>query len=387
MVKKQKNVVNNPKKGFQEIWRQHPEWQNWSSSSWWFFLFLPKQEHGYGPKQMMFAFASRRGDLCKFKSKWSKGLDPNRRLGKTEKFITPMSGWIHDGKQVHDEILLQTNDATLSYDKQFLDAWEIQDDGSKYGARIESSRDDSHEYAIDGHFIGKRGEAKFTIWNSGSHYLENPQIVTRNPKQWRFGGVQYIPWRRFAFEGEFTSPSGTETLSGLGYFQRVLMNIPMFPWSWCYIIFEDGSIFSSFMINFGFHNFNRKEKHNRQFLERFKYNVKPRSFYYDPNTGKTYHFDSSRTIPIIHKLGNPDFYIEATMDDGDFLRFKLKSHGHAQFTLDRRIIKHLWQSKYFYDEYMVKVVGVKGKIGGKKFDTNEHGQGWGNIEYTHGMSL
>lgn len=387
MSKSQKHVVNDPKWGFKEIWRQHPEWQNWSSSSWWFFLFLPKQEDGYGPKQMMFAFASRRGDKVTFDHKWHKGLDPERELGKTEKFMTTISGWINDGEEVHDRVILETTEATVSFEEQSLEAWTIHENGEKRGARIGRSENSKHKYSIDGEFIGEKGGAKFSIWNSGTGNLENPQIVTIAPKNWKFGGVQYIPWRRFAFEGEFTSPSGTEKLTGLGYFQRVLMNIPMFPWSWCYIVFEDGSIFSSFMINAGPHNFNRKKGYLRQSLERFKYHVKPRSFYYNPNTGKTFHFDKSKTIPIIHKEGHPDFYIESKMDNGDFLRLKLQSHGYADFSVERKILKANMVSKYFYNEYMVKVIGVKGILNGQKFDSKNHGKGWGNIEYTHGMSL
>lgn len=387
MSKSQKHVVNDPVQGFKEIWRQHPEWQNWSSSSWWFFLFLPKQENGYGPKQMMFAFASRKGEKVRFDHKWHKGLDSERDLGEKEQYMTTISGWINDGKKVHDRVILETIEATLSYKEQFLEAWEEKKDGSKYGARIERSKNTDHKFGIDGEIIGERGGAKFSIWNSGNDNLENPQIVTMAPKNWKFGGVQYIPWRRFAFQGEFTSPDGTEQLEGIGYFQRVLMNIPMFPWSWCYIVFEDGSIYSSFMINLGLHNLNRKKGHYRQSIERFKYHVKPRSFYYNPNTGKTFHFDKSKTIPIMHEEGNPDFFIEAKMENGDFLRLKLLSHGHTQFSIDRKILKELMTSKYVYNEYMVKVSKVIGKLDGKKFNTQIHGQGWGNIEYTHGMSL
>ena len=66
---------------------------------------------------------------------------------------------------------------------QFLEAWTIQDDGSKYGARVERSSNHSGKYGMEGHFIGKGGESKFSIWNSGTGNLENPQIVTINPKQ------------------------------------------------------------------------------------------------------------------------------------------------------------------------------------------------------------
>lgn len=385
MSKSQKHVTNDPVKGFKEIWRQHPEWQNQFSSSWWFFLFLPKQGNGYGPKQMMFAFASRRGELISFaKEPWGKGIDPDRELGPVEKFNTTISGWIHDGQKVHDNVLMVTTEAELDYDEQSLEAWKETDSG-KHGARIEADSNPKGEYGIKGKFVGGKGGAEFRIWNSGDHFLQNPQIVKIAPKGGRFGGVQYIPWRRFAFEGEFTTEKGTEKLEGLGYFQRVLMNIPMLPWTWIYIIFQDGSIFSSFMINFGPHLFNRKLNHMNQFSERFKYHVKPRSFFFDPETQQTIHWEHSWVIPKLRDDDLVDFFIKVRMDDGDYLEMKVSSHGHSQFTLDSRKLGKAWEAKYIYNEYMVELDNIKGKITGKPI--NDLGKGWGNIEYTHGMGL
>ncbi|MHA2503175.1 MAG: hypothetical protein ACXAE3_09910, partial [Candidatus Kariarchaeaceae archaeon] len=161
MSKSQKHVTNDPVKGFKEIWRQHPEWQNQFSSSWWFFLFLPKQEQGYGPKQMMFAFASRRGDLISFaKEPWGQGIDPNRELGPVEDFTTTISGWINDGETLHDNVLMVTTQAHLDYHKQFLEAWKDVD-GKSYGARIEADLDTPGERGIKGKFVGQKGGADF----------------------------------------------------------------------------------------------------------------------------------------------------------------------------------------------------------------------------------
>jgi hypothetical protein len=380
-----KYVIKNPDLAFKDIWRHHPELQNWSSSSWWFFVFFPKQETGYGPKQMMFTFASRTGDLIKVNSTWQKGIDSKRNLGKTEEFMTTVVGWINDGKQVHEEIVHQPALATLSYDDQVLEAW-VENDGEMHGGRVESLN--THKYAIRGHFKGKKGEAKFEVWNENTTDMDQPMILDiRGPKKGKLGGTQFVAWRRYAFKGEFTGPSGTEHLSGLGYFQRVLMNVPMFPWKWAYLLFEDGSIFSSFIPYFGLQNFRREYKFYNQFIERMVIPLGPRAYFFNNKTGETTFFDTSNIYPIINKHTNPDFNLLCKTKSGDFIKINLKAHAHAQFLLDRRVIKKLWQTKYIYNEYMVQAKGITGKIDGQTFPKSQFGQAWGNMEYTWGMSL
>lgn len=88
------------------IWTQMPELQNRNSSSWWFFLLLPKQEEGYGPKQMMFVMASRAGEAVAINRVWQPGLDLTRPLGPVEEqFNTHAHCWIYDGKTMHEDIL------------------------------------------------------------------------------------------------------------------------------------------------------------------------------------------------------------------------------------------------------------------------------------------
>ena len=60
---------------FNEIWKIHPELQNNVSSAWWFFLLFPDQKEGYGPKQLMFAFASKAGKNIGVRNIWQKGMN------------------------------------------------------------------------------------------------------------------------------------------------------------------------------------------------------------------------------------------------------------------------------------------------------------------------
>ncbi|MHA2029482.1 MAG: hypothetical protein ACW99Q_08830, partial [Candidatus Kariarchaeaceae archaeon] len=54
------NPYRNPTiSGIREIFETYPQLQNEFSSMWFFFVLFPKQEEGFGPKQLMFSFASK----------------------------------------------------------------------------------------------------------------------------------------------------------------------------------------------------------------------------------------------------------------------------------------------------------------------------------------
>ena len=65
---------------FDLIWSQMPEMQHRTSSSWWFFLLCPKEESGYGPRQLMFSIATRAGKQIRINGSWLPGLDLNRQI-------------------------------------------------------------------------------------------------------------------------------------------------------------------------------------------------------------------------------------------------------------------------------------------------------------------
>ncbi len=370
---------------YNDIWDHHPELQNWSSSSWWFFVFLPKQEKGYGPNQMMFSYASRQGRWNSVNRVWQKGfsLDRDMKLG-IDHFMTTVVGWIRDEKGVHEEIVHTPALAELNYNEQYLKAWN-NENGAQYGATIKKS--DKYPLGIDGYFKGKNGYAKFTIYPNSMKKIELPELTDiRGPINGKMGNTRMTAWRKFKFEGEFATNDDIYKLEGLGYFQRVLMNIPMPPWKWSFTFFEDGSIFSAFIIYFGLHNFRRTYKFYSKFFERFVVDLIKSAYFYDATNNEIIYFNKVKIIPdVIDNM--PNFYIEAKNNDS-LIRFYVKSHGHAQFLLDRRIFKKLWQTKWNYNEYMYKIIKSKVIINGKEINLKEkYGNGFGNMEYTWGWSL
>ncbi len=333
---------------------------------------------------MMFTFASRVGNEIRVspsvdqaRDNWQKGVHlPRKEINGIDRFWTTVVGWIHDGKQVHDAIVHQPALATLSRQGS-LEAWQ---DG--YGATIQ--RNFERNNGIDAHFKGKRGHAEFTVWSDSDNINEQPVF---SDIQTKFGGTNLVAWRQLHFEGEFSSPSGTEKLEGLGYFQRVCMNIPMFPWKWFYTVFEDGSIYSSFGPYLGFQMFRRGDKFLPRTFERVTSHLGTTSYFYDAQTGEIENFERYRLQAFPRKGTFPWFTVEAWNRKGNFIKFIANAHGHAQFLLDRRVVKRLWISRFNYNEFMFKVEKLQGKIGQKTLNKQTLGQGWGNHEYTWGFSL
>jgi len=389
-------LVDDSEYAFDEIWRIHPELQNTGSSAWWFFLLLPEQESGYGPRQMMFSYASRAGQLIAVRDKWQKGFDVDtvEQQDKAEaEFMTTVVGWINDGDQVHEEIVHQGVLAHLSGAEGYLRAFN-EVDGKSLGAEIKISED--KELGIDADFRGERGYARFTVWSDPEDKEHLPQITDINPKfVGRFFNVHLVAWRKVNFRGVFKSPAKVEELQGIGYFQRVLFNGPLLPWIWVWTVFEDKSVFSTFIPYFGVHNARRADRHFTDFFENRLLKIAPSAYFIwesQPEMKET-KFDqvSLRIENQVKDLYDnlPVVKLRVANDTGDYLNIVVRAHGHAQFHLDRAVLKQFWMSRWNYNEFMVHIDHISGKINGKSISTNQEdiGEGWGNMEYTWGMSL
>ena len=372
----------NKMRPYEQIWQHIQELQNWSSSSWWFFVLLPKRGDGYGPGQYMFTFASRAGEIYAVNRVWQKGMDVHRPVSHTvDRFMTTAVGWINHGNEVHEEIVLQPVEATLDANGS-LRAWAEQENGEIHGGEI-ISRDDDH-HTTDVFFKGKRGHAKFTAWAESEWEYDRPSISDVRSKM---GGVHLVAWRKLNFKGEFKSPEKTEQVEGVGYFQRVCMNVPMFPWFWNYTIFEDGSLFSAFQPYVGLQLFRKGTWYFKNKTERAFVVPMSSSYFADHKSKETIVFNHTQVKPIIGKGEHPWFEVRSKNDKGDYIQILFSSYGHAQFLLDRRMILALLESRFNYNEFMIKVERIEGRINGSPLPKAQIGQGWGNMEYTWGISL
>lgn len=361
---------------------QFPKKQNWSSSSWWFFILLPKGEEGYGPRQLMFAYASRVGNEIGVNNKWHKGIDLDREVNGVDKFQTSVNHWHWDGKTMHDRLVFETGEVTMTKDGK-MSLWnEHQSNGKTIKQGGSMDLDDEGVFHVN--FQSQDGGGVFKFWNTHESEATSPEVTDVGN---RFINFNLVAMRNGQFKGTFRTPDGEVELEGLGYFQRVVMNLPTVPWMWNWTVFEDGSVFSYFVPYMGIHALRRKSGYYNKLLERMILPVSTISAFHDAKTHKSTNFKNTLVIPVSNGNDLPHFKVLSKNPNGDFIKFIAQPVAHTEFLLERRIFKRLWQTRWVYNEYPIKVVNFSATIDGKKVDRKRLGRGYGNCEYTWGMSL
>lgn len=370
---------------FDLIWSQLPEWQNRHSSSWWFFLLSPRQAEGYGPKQLMFAFASRAGKTILVNGETVPGLDVRRPLnGDSEQFNSVVTGWVHDGNRMHENVVNQPVVTTLARAGS-IGGWVETAAGQRYGGEMQA--EPGHPAGINAHFVGSKGSARFTVWADDPARLTSPAESVR--VRTRFGGGHSIGWQRLSFRGDFTYPGCEESLEGVGYFQRVCLNFPAFPWKWVWVAFEDKSIFSCFVPFVGPHLLRRGDWFFPDRLERMTLPIKDSSYFAWGDSLDMVTFDRVRVVPAGSMRGRqcPEFLVECHSAAGDTIAYRVEPYGHAQLKLGRQLFGGLWHSGFNYNEYMFRVRDLTGRVSGRPLNATTVGNGFGNIEYAWGFGV
>jgi hypothetical protein len=381
--------MSNKQHGFNLIWNWLSQYHNRHSSAWWFFLLTPRQPEGFGPKQMMFTLLTRVGEEVTINGQQFAGLDLQQATrGSVEKFDSMMVGWIHDGRELHEAIIHEGAPATLSQDGS-LSAWLTEADGRRLGCEMRAEGD--KPYNIQADFTGQRGYGRFEVWGDERSETSAPwdTLDLTTP----FGGSRVVAWRHLNFAGEFASPSGVEWLEGAGYFQRVCLDFPAFPWKWVWAVFEDESVFSCFAPYLGLHALRRGDRFMPGWLERAALPIKP-SGYISLRDKQGVHqmtlFEKISVTPLLNgrrKTEFPHFHVHCRSKNGDFIQYLAIPHAHTEFIMDRPVLAGLWQSRFNYNEYLFRIHNLSGQINGRPLERAKLGAGFGNCEYTWGVGL
>lgn len=365
------------------IWSQMPEMQKRTSSSWWFFLLFPKGEEGYGRRQLMFSMAGRVGNQIRVNDVWLPGIDLKRPIHNgIDQFPMINVGWYFDGSTVH-KLLKQPANTVLDASGS-IKAWQQDQDGHTYGGEIHTST--NHPLALESTWCWPGGEARFETWGELFSLHTSPH-ESLNIDTF-LGGVHFIAWRQMQFKGEFDLPTGRETLEGIGYFQRVCLNVPTFPWKWIWSVFPDGSMFSAYIPYIGRQLFRKgytffpNEKQEQRTLP-----VGQAGFWDWYGPSEQILFNKAVVTPLFTGGKHPDFAVEVSNKQGDFLQFQANVQGHTRFYIDRPILGGRKETHWSYNEYMFRMAGLNGRIGDKLINQETMGQGFGNLEYSWGLGL
>lgn len=370
---------------FNLIWSQMPEMQNRSSSSWWFYLLFPKTDEGYGPRQLMYAIASRVGDRIRVNDIWLPGIDLKRPIvDGVDRFHAMNVGWYGDEQGVHEYILKEAAPAILSENEQFIRSWSDSTDGAGHGIEIRSSH--NRPLTLEAIVKGPNGSAHFEAWgdldskNSSPH--ESINIDTP------LGGTHFIAWRRMNFEGEFELPTGREQLSGICYFQRPCLNVPLFPWKWIWSLFPDGSMFSSYVPYVGLNLLRKGYKFfGSERLEQTTLPIGASAFWDWPDASDEIRFTKASITPLFGLGPYPQFDVRVSNDQGDHLSFRAETYGHTSNYIDRPILGNRAEIHWNYNEYMFRMVNLNGRVSGRPITRETMGQNYGNLEYAWGLGL
>ncbi|NHN43059.1 hypothetical protein G9C85_15690 [Halorubellus sp. JP-L1] len=400
---------------FERIWTQLPEQQNRTSSSWWFFILFPEGDAGYGPRQLMFSIAARVGDRIRVNDVWLPGMDLDREIvDGVDEFDAISVGWDGDDERVDERIVNQPARATLSRDGS-IEAWTETADGERRGSEISASED--RPLGLDAEFVGEKGAVEFEAWGD----LDSPTTapVQSMAMDTPAGGVDVVAFRQMRFEGEFDLPAGREQLEGACYFQRVCFNVPLFPWKWIWAVFPDGGAFSAMIPFVGPHVLREGYGfYDSETLERASIPVRPSAFWSPGDGGDVVEFDDVTIEPVLdgptvaadgtgdvdHAAAgstatdpaavdstasdaHPDFAVEATTDDGEFVEFRAETYGHARNHVDRPILGGRLESHWSYNEYMFQMTDLDGRVGDSHLSAETVGDAYGTLEYSTGLGL
>ncbi len=367
------------------IWSQMPEMQNRNASSWWFFLMFPKTDEGYGPRQIMVAIATRKGERIRVNDIWFPGLDLNRPIvDGVDKFHAINVAWYGDETGVYDYMINEAAPVVLSEQDQFIRSWSNSDNSPGHGIEIRSST--KRPLALETIVRGPNGSAHFEAWGDldSLHSSPHESINIDTPA----GGSHFIAWRRMNFEGDFELPTGTEHLSGICYFQRPCLNVPLFPWKWIWSVFPDGAMFSSFIPYMGLNLLRKGYKFfGRERLEQVTIPIGANAFWDWPGASDQILFNKASITPLLDVGPYPQFIVRVSNSLGDNLAFRAETYGRSHFYLDRPVLGNRMEIHWTYNEFMFRMADLHGRVSGREISYETMGQNYGNLEYTWGLGL
>ncbi|NJN54479.1 MAG: hypothetical protein HC804_06840, partial [Anaerolineae bacterium] len=358
-----------------------------TSSTWWYFILFPKDEEGYGPRQLMFSMATRVGEQIRISDQELPGLNLQRRIvDGVDNFPAAAVGWYYDGRTMHEDVLKMTAVTRLSLPDRTVACWDEGGHGQRQGYEICAS--DSRPLALEANIVGGNGRAHFTAWGD-LNCLDNAPHESINIDT-PIAGTHFVAWRRMHFQGEFELPgTGRETLKGYGYFQRVCLNVPAFPWKWIWALFPDGSMFSAYVPYLGLNLFRRGYQFfNSNRKEQATISIAPKSFWDSPDgSERIWLAQHTRVTPIMGLGEHPHFAVSSRNKEGDFMNFTAVPYARTGFFLERPLRNGRRHSHWNYNEYLFRMENLEGQIQGRPINKATMGQGFGNLEYTWGLGL
>lgn len=97
--------------------------------------------------------------------------------------------------------------------------------------------------------------------------------------------------------------------------------------------------------------------------------------------------DAIRVQPILNSGPHPDFAVRARNQRGDVVEFVATQYGHVRTRIQRPMLRGLMKSSWNYNEYLVRIEQLEGRVDGELVSEGRMGQGFGTLEYAWVLGL
>ncbi|MFX1513371.1 MAG: hypothetical protein ACFFCQ_12360 [Promethearchaeota archaeon] len=348
---------------------------------WWFWLFFidPFSEDNPTPPQIMVLWSSRNSDWIRANDLfWKREKSIIRRKNRTE-LDGIIAGWYFDGKVMYDDIVLNSGKITINR--------------SNDGGCV-SAKENNWEYM----FKTEGEDHNFFIGNDKLKVNFNSSIAPKNDftrpitkgRSYLGGLMSYsiLKMNRLEFNGTIEFSNKRQNVTGLGYFQKVTLDVPPPLWYWTTIFFEDGSILKYFLPHEGAGLFRSGYSDHPFWGENTRVRVKREMEFFDANTGEVDFFKKIKIQKLFQKeLGLP-YWIVKAKKRGKSIHFELQCYSRTCFRLEGSVLGLPFLSKaIYYNEYPTKVTKFEYKDKNSSRTLQQVGKGIGNTEHAWGILL
>ncbi len=229
--------------------------------------------------------------------------------------------------------------------------------------RIEKNRIAASGKGVDFSFGGKYPDYSRSLRNEGR---DTASIELREPMVGgRFDFVEYFKalfgFGAISMFSDFTGALNGKRFEGRGFIQKVVLSVPIIPWSWTKVHFSDGSALTYFNL--------RVPRTPRKFSVSLEF--------YDAGTNTAHRFHEAS----LSRFGKSSVHwcLEASAKDAE-LECILRVYAVKKFRMESRTIFH-------YTQYLVEVESLRFVAGRKLVTEKETGQGIGFVEDTEGIFI
>ena len=124
----------------------------------------------------------------------------------------------------------------------------------------------------------------------------------------------------------------------------------------------------------------------RNRLEQATISIHQSATWIPPGAAEPVKFNRMKATPVLGHGPHPQFDIVARNERGDHIAFTAAPYGLSRFYIDRPLLGPI-ESHWNYNEYMFRMEGLTGSVGGRQLSRERNGQAYGSLEYTYGLGL